>query len=216
MELRMMFQMFTILYNSYILNIQKYLINVEVFSLIKQRFILLLSFREPLATKYLSLNDQPCMFRPTLIDLNHVELKYYPFMISLDKCNGRCNVVFPEICVPKKTKAINVEVFNTIKNKNEAKTMKKHVSCDCKCKFYSTICNSNQKWNKKTYQSQCKNYPKCKKYYSKCICENSKYSKRITDTSVIVCDEIISVMDIASTEMSNTMATNQYIVILKK
>ena len=197
MELRMMFQMFTILYNSYILNIQKYLINVEVFSLIKQRFILLLSFREPLATKYLSLND-------------------YPFMISLDKCNGRCNVVFPEICVPKKTKAINVEVFNTIKNKNEAKTMKKHVSCDCKCKFYSTICNSNQKWNKKTYQSQCKNYPKCKKYYSKCICENSKYSKRITDTSVIVCDEIISVMDIASTEMSNTMATNQYIVILKK
>ena len=66
------------------------------------------------------------------------------------------------------------------------------------------------------HQSQCKNYPKCKKYYSKCICENSKYSKRITDTSVIVCDEIISVMDIASTEMSNTMATNQYIVILKK
>ena len=26
-----------------------------------------------------------------------------------------------------------------------------HISCDCKCKFNSTICNSNYKWNKKTY-----------------------------------------------------------------
>ena len=25
-----------------------------------------------------------------LIDLSPVELKYYPFMITLDKCNGSC------------------------------------------------------------------------------------------------------------------------------
>ena len=31
--------------------------------------------------------------------------------------------------------------------KNEAKPMTKHISWDCKCKFNSTICNSNQKWN---------------------------------------------------------------------
>ena len=30
------------------------------------------------------------MIRPTLIDLNLVKLKYYPFMISLDKYNGSC------------------------------------------------------------------------------------------------------------------------------
>ena len=28
------------------------------------------------------------MIRPALIDLNPVELKYYPFMISLNKNNG--------------------------------------------------------------------------------------------------------------------------------
>ena len=37
--------------------------------------------------------------RPTLIELNPVKLKYYPFMISLDEftesCNVRCNLVAP-------------------------------------------------------------------------------------------------------------------------
>ena len=37
-----------------------------------------------------------------------------------------------------------------ITNKNEAKTMTKNISCDCKCTFNSTTCNSNQKWNNKT------------------------------------------------------------------
>ena len=42
------------------------------------------------------------MVRPTGIDLNPVELNYYPFMISLDKCSGSCNVLSPKICVLKK------------------------------------------------------------------------------------------------------------------
>ena len=62
-------------------------------------FIVLLSFSESLArdkTKCLFLNDEPCMIRPTLIDLNPVKLKYYSFMISLDKCTGSCNVWSPK------------------------------------------------------------------------------------------------------------------------
>ena len=47
-----------------------------------------------------------------------------------------------------------------ITNKNEAKTMKKHVSCDFKSKFSSTKCNSNQKWNDKICQCERKNYHK--------------------------------------------------------
>ena len=54
--------------------------------------------------KCLSLNDKPCMVRPTLIDLHLIELKYYLFMISLDKFNGNCNALSPKICVPKKIK----------------------------------------------------------------------------------------------------------------
>ena len=71
-----------------------------MFSFIKQVFIVLLSFSSPSANKFLSLNDESCMV--TLIDLNPVELKYFPFMIRLDKCNRSCNVLSPKICVPKK------------------------------------------------------------------------------------------------------------------
>ena len=63
-----------------------------MFTLIKQLYIGLLSFGSSLATKFVSLNDEPGMIRPTLIDFNPVKLKYYPFMISLDKCIGSCNV----------------------------------------------------------------------------------------------------------------------------
>ena len=94
------------------------------------------------------------MVRPTLIDLNPVEQKYYPFMISLDKCSGSAKVLSPKICVPKKTKDLNVKVISMIKNRNESKTLAKHISCDCKCKFNSITCNSNQKSNNKTYQCE--------------------------------------------------------------
>ena len=63
-------------------------------------FIVLLSFSSSLAcdqTKCLFFNDEPCMVRPTLIDLNSVELKYYRFIISLIKCTGGCNVLFLKI-----------------------------------------------------------------------------------------------------------------------
>ena len=76
-------------------------------SFIKQVFILLLSFSESLATKCLSLIDEPCVVRLTLIDLSPVELKYYSFIFSLDKCNGIWNVLSPKIYVLKKTKEIN-------------------------------------------------------------------------------------------------------------
>ena len=113
-----------------------------MFSLIKQVFIVLLSSSESLTTKCLPLSDEPFMSRPTLPDLNPVEFKYCPFMISLDKCT-------PKICVPKETKDINVKAFIMIKNKAAVKTMTKHIPWDCKCKFNIITCNSNQKWNKK-------------------------------------------------------------------
>ena len=57
-----------------------------MFGFIRQAFIRLLSFSESFATKCVSLNNGPCMIKPTLIDLNSVKLNYYSFMISLDKC----------------------------------------------------------------------------------------------------------------------------------
>ena len=176
-------------------------------------FIALLSFSEALATKCMFLNNEPRMVRPTLIDMNHVEFKYYSFIISLNKYTGSCNVLSPIICVPKEIKDINVKAFNMVTNQDEAKAMAEHVSCDCKCKFNSTIFNSNEKWNNKPCHCECKNYRKCKKDYSwnpsKCICGNSTYSKGIADTSVTECDEVISAIDMVSRKKTNTVATKK-------
>ena len=97
-----------------------------------------------------------------------------------------------------------------ITNTNEAKSMKKHISCDYKCQLNSKTCNSSTKWNNKTCQCEFKNYHKCKKDYSwnpcACICENSKYLKSISGTSVIALDEMISVMNIVSSKTTNAIA----------
>ena len=132
-------------------------------------FFVVLSFRESLAriAKVLDqTNYEPGTVRLTLIDLNPVELKYYPFMISLDKCNGSFNILSPKICVAKETKYINVKAFNMVTNKNEAKAMTKHISCDCKCKCNRATCNSNQKQDNKTCQCECKKYHPFRKDYS--------------------------------------------------
>ena len=106
------------------------------------------------------------------------------------------------------------------RNKIEAKVITQHISCDCKSKFNSTTCNSNQTWNNKTCQCESKNYCKFKNSYSwnpsAFIGDNSKYLKSIVDTSVIECDEIIFVMDILSTKMTNTIATNESINYSRK
>ena len=108
-----------------------------MFSLIKPVSNELLSFSIYLArerTTFLFLNDEPYLVRPTLIDLNPAEPKYYLFMISLNKCTGNCNVLSPKVSVAKETKDTNVKVFNMVTNKNQSQTMTKQTSCDCKCK----------------------------------------------------------------------------------
>ena len=79
-------------------------------------------------------------------------------MISLDKCNGSCNNAVDDfsakVCVPTKTKGVNVKVFNIITRINEAKRS----PMLCKCTFDSIACSSDQKWNNETCQCECKNY----------------------------------------------------------
>ena len=79
----------------------------------------------------------------TILLITPIELKYYPFTISLNICSGSCNALSPNICFPKKAKDINVKAFQLIAKKNESKEMKKHISHDFQCKFYSITCNSN-------------------------------------------------------------------------
>ena len=86
-------------------------------------------------------------------------------------------------------------MFNKITGKNDSKTLTKHTYCKCKCNFDSRKCNSDQKWNSKKFQCECKIHQICEKDYicnlATCSCENGKYLESIIDDSVITCDEII-------------------------
>ena len=57
-----------------------------------------MSFSKSLAAKYVSLNNQPCIVKSTLIDLNpdepRKELYYHPFLVTLDRYDGSCNTKF--------------------------------------------------------------------------------------------------------------------------
>ena len=91
-----------------------------MFSFFEQVFIVLFTFSSSLATKYLFLNDEPCMV------------------------NGSCNALSSKECVPKETKGMNVTAFNMMTNIYEAEEITEHISCDSKCKFNNTLRNSNQ------------------------------------------------------------------------
>ena len=72
---------------------------------------------------------------------------YYPFAVKLDRCVGSCNTLNDlsnKICLPNKTEDLNLNVFNMITEINESKTLTKHTSFECKCRFDGRKCNSDQ------------------------------------------------------------------------
>ena len=146
-------------------------------------------------TKCVLLSNQKCMTQPTPINLYpneySEELCYYSFAVNLDRCDGNCNTLDElsnKVCVPNETKDLNLNVFNMVTGIKESRTLTKHISCKCKCKFNSKKCNSNQKWNNNKCRCVCKN-PKehhCKKNYfwnpATCSCKNGKYARNISDS----------------------------------
>ena len=107
------------------------------------------------------------MTQPTLINLHPNEYRYelhcycYPYPVKLDRFVISCNTFndkSAEVCVPNKTEALNLSVFNRITRIKDSKALTKHVSCKCRCKFYCRKCNSNQKWNNDQYRCECKKH----------------------------------------------------------
>ena len=97
--------------------------------------------------KSVSLSNQKSEIQPTFINLHPNEKSqefHYPFTIKLDKCVGRCNTLNDlsnKMCIPNKTEDLNLSPFDMITGINESKTLKRHVSCKCKCKFDKKISN---------------------------------------------------------------------------
>ena len=137
-----------------------------------------------------------------------VMLHCYPFAVRLDRYIGSCNTLnnlSNKVCVPLKTEDLHIHYFNVITGKNESKTFRIHISCECKCKYDERKPNSNQKQDNSDCQYKCTSYMWCEKDYiwnsSTCSCKNGKYLASITDNSVITRDEIID------DKWSKTLAT---------
>ena len=123
-----------------------------MFGIIKNMFSALLAniVNASNHTKCVSLSNRKCEIQPTLINLNRneysQEFQNYPFAVKLDRCVRSCNTLNDlsnNVYVPNKTEDLNLNVFNMITRINESNTLTKHMSCECKCKFDGTKCNSN-------------------------------------------------------------------------
>ena len=95
-------------------------------------------------TKNVSLNNQKCEIRPTLINSHPNEYSqdyykhYYPLAVKLGYCAGSfiiLNDLSNKVCVPNKTEDLNIHVFNIITEKNESKILTKYISCEYECRF---------------------------------------------------------------------------------
>ena len=91
----------------------------------------------PSHAKCISLNNQKCKTQPTLINLHPNKyaqgLPCYPSGVNLERYIGTCNTLndlSKKVCVPNKTKKLNLSVFNIITGINASKTLTKHILCE--------------------------------------------------------------------------------------
>ena len=67
---------------------------MKIFSFVKKVFILglaVLSSSITGALNCVSMNNQECKVRPTIVDINSNNPMFYPFSIKVNKCSGNCN-----------------------------------------------------------------------------------------------------------------------------
>ena len=85
--------------------------------------------------KCVLLSNHKCNLQPN--DYSH-QFHYYPFSVKLDRWVGSCNTLNDlsnKVCVRNKAEDLNLSMLNLIIGINESKTLTKHISCKCKCRF---------------------------------------------------------------------------------
>ena len=150
-----------------ILDIHKYSMKkkwhsvIKMFEFVKKCFFTGLTFLSTLTSvnslSCISMNNQECKVRPQIININSDELVFYPFSIKTSKFSGSCNNdPYAKMCVPDVVKNLNVKVFNLMPRTNEARHIKWHETCKCKCRLDASVCNNKQRWNDGKCRCKCK------------------------------------------------------------
>ena len=61
------------------------------------------------------------------------EIDYYPFIVSINMCDGNCNPIedlFGRISVPYRTEDMNQKVFNMVEGIDKSKTLAGYICVD--------------------------------------------------------------------------------------
>ena len=114
------------------------------------------------------MTNQGCKVRPQIVSVNRDDPVFFPFSIKTSKCSGSCNYInnpCAKLCVPDVAKKVNVKLFNLVWGSNETRRIESHETCKCKCRFNSSVCNNNLRWN----DDKCK--CKCKELINKGVCD---------------------------------------------
>ena len=183
------------------------------------------------------MNNQACIARPEIVNVNSNNPIFYPFSIKTSKCSGNCNNIndpYVKICVPDVVKDLNFKVSNLMSKTNETRHIKWHETCKRICRLDSIVYNNKQRW----YNDKCRCKRKelvdkgvCDKGYawnpSNCECEcdkscdigeyldyeNCKCRKRLVDKLVDECDENIDEVKIVSESKNKCNSCILYIVL---
>ena len=105
------------------------------------------------------MNNQACIVRYEIFNINSNEPVFYPFSIKTSKCNGSCNNIndlYAKICVPDSVKDLNFKVFNLMSRTNAARFLEWHEAFKCKCRLDASVFNNKQRWNNDKCQCECK------------------------------------------------------------
>ena len=81
-----------------------------------------------------------------LIDLNHNGPHYHILiLVKVDVMEAAILLMISVFWIFNKIEDVNLKVNNMIKGINVSKTLIKHISGECRCKFDGRKCNSKQK-----------------------------------------------------------------------
>ena len=122
--------------------------------------------------KCVSMNNQECKVRPEIKNFNSNLLLFNPYSVKISKCSGSYNNIndpYPKLYVPYVCKNMNVKLFNLITRISKTRYIKRHETCQWKCRLEASVCNNKQRWNKD--KSRCE----LKELIDKWICDKGFY-----------------------------------------
>ena len=92
------------------------------------------------------MNNKECKkIKTEIINVNTNTPMLYPYSLKINKC--KVNEPYAKLCVPDTIKNINIKVSNFMSKTNEARHIKWHKTCKCKCRLDVGVCNNKQRWN---------------------------------------------------------------------